>query len=68
MTLKKYALRLIIFLLPLVSLFGMLEYKLSLIPNSYSYKKQLIEKNAGKIQILVLGSSHAYNDFNPAVW
>lgn len=36
------------------------------IPNEYAYKREYIEKHADSIQILFLGSSHAYLGINPA--
>lgn len=36
------------------------------IPNEYSYKREYLEKHADSIQVLFLGSSHAYLGVNPA--
>jgi hypothetical protein len=42
-----------------------LEVSLRLIPNSYSTKKAYLDKNSEKIEILILGSSHAADGINP---
>ena len=36
------------------------------IPNDYSYKREYLDINAAEIEVLFLGSSHAYRDINPA--
>lgn len=35
------------------------------IPNDYLYKRVYLDKHAGDIEVLFLGSSHAYRDINP---
>lgn len=51
--------------MPLVLLAGVLENMIRNIPNSYSYKKNYLDKNAGNIEVLIFGDSHAYNGVNP---
>lgn len=65
---KSFCLKFIIFILPLISIFGFIEYKLSQMPNSYIIKKQLLDRKAGKIQVLITGTSHAYTGINPNFW
>lgn len=36
-------------------------------PNSYSYKWEWMDRNAGRVKTLVLGNSHAYYDVNPSL-
>lgn len=42
-----------------------IEFKVGNLPNSYTVKKQCIEDNANKIDVLVFGSSQAHSDINP---
>jgi len=58
--LKKIA----IFLLPFLFLYPLLEIKLSQIPNYYIQKKEYLESQLSKIEILSTGSSHG-NSINP---
>lgn len=60
MMIGKLVKRLIIFLLPILLGFGVLEYYLRAIPNDYSYKKEYLEENVETIELLILGSSHYY--------
>jgi hypothetical protein len=55
-----------LFLLPLALLVLWLEAGLSGIPNSYSLKKKNLEKQLPDIELLIVGSSHAYFDIDPA--
>lgn len=43
-----------------------MEVSLRKITNDYSYKKNYLDKNAEKVQVLILGSSHTYYGINPA--
>lgn len=47
-------------------LFFLMEVLLRQIPNDYSLKYNYLEHNGGSIQVLILGSSHAYWGVNPA--
>ncbi len=57
--------RLLLFLLPLFSLFVYLEINLRHIPTSYYLKRDLLEKNANKIEVLNVGSSQSLYGFAP---
>jgi hypothetical protein len=59
--------KVILFLIPLITFLGLIEWNLSRIPNSYTLKDHL-SRTPADIQILVLGSSHSYFDINPSVW
>lgn len=48
-------------------LFGALEWVAESIPNSYTYKRNYMEQQGGKIKTLILGSSNAYDGLNPSV-
>jgi hypothetical protein len=52
-------------MLPILVAAILLEISLRQIPNNYSYKKNYIEKNAGNINTLILGNSHAFYGFDP---
>lgn len=56
-----------LYLLPIVILAIGLEVYVESIPNSYTYKRQYMEKHAAKIQTLVLGSSYAYDGIDAEV-
>ena len=57
-----------ILLVPFLIFLAWAEYKLSSMPNSYSKKLTLLEKNSTSIEVLVLGSSHTAHAINPAFW
>lgn len=55
-----------IFTLP-IFIFGVSsEYLLRKIPNDYLFKKEFLDKNSDNIEVLFLGSSHAFYGINPA--
>ena len=62
---KKFLIKISLFLLPFITLFTLLEYGLRKIPNDYSYKNQYLKNHSSKIEVLFLGSSHAYFGINP---
>ncbi len=63
---KKFIIRLIYFFFPLLIIGTFMEVSLRKITNDYSYKKNYLDKNAEKVQVLILGSSHTYYGINPA--
>ena len=63
---KLFSKRVLIFLLPVVIIIALWEYGLSTIPNSYSIKNAQMEAQAGQIEALVLGGSHALRGVDPA--
>ncbi|HOY32873.1 MAG TPA: hypothetical protein PKW80_13425 [Bacteroidales bacterium] len=62
---KKFIPRFILFILPLLLLFVLMEAFLRMIPNDYLLKKKYLDVHAEKIQTLVFGSSHAFRGINP---
>jgi hypothetical protein len=62
---KKFLIRVLVFLLPFVIFFGWIEIKARQLPNTYALKKRNIEKQLDSIHILALGSSHAFDDIDP---
>lgn len=65
MILKKFIKSLSVFFAPLLLLAILSEVALRHIPNDYSLKKHYLDKNAKNIQVLILGSSHAYFGLDP---
>jgi hypothetical protein len=55
----------VFFILPLLIMLVCMEVLLRSIPNDYSYKKNYLDTNSNNIEILCLGSSHAYYGINP---
>jgi hypothetical protein len=53
------------FIIPILLLGIFAELLLRNIPNDYSYKKSYLDKNSGSIEVLFLGTSHAYYGINP---
>lgn len=62
---KRFIYTLILFIIPLVLLFGALEYGLRNIPNDYSFKNHWQEQNISSVKILVIGSSLGYYGIRP---
>jgi hypothetical protein len=62
---KRFFIRLMMILLPFLVVFLIIEYKASRLPNSYAQKKHSLLEQAPNIRVLVLGSSHAFDDINP---
>lgn len=63
---KIFIKHLFLFLLPIFILGFSLEFLLRKIPNDYLFKKEFLDKNADSIEVLFLGSSHAFSGINPA--
>ncbi len=59
--------RLSVFLLPLALVFGAWEILLRRIPNDYSFKREQLDLSAGRLEVLVLGSSPSYDAVDPAL-
>jgi hypothetical protein len=57
---KKFILKSILFLIPVLFFVVFLENKIRSIPNDYSIKKEYLDKNSNKIEVLILGNSHSY--------
>ena len=62
---KKFIIKLLLFLLPILSIGIILEVLLRQIPNDYKFKKEYLDKYADKIEVLILGSSHSFYGINP---
>jgi hypothetical protein len=62
---RKFLLKLVYLIIPLVLFFFYLEYNLGKIPNSYSFKRESLEKRLDSTEVLVLGSSQVTYGINP---
>ncbi|HYF02911.1 MAG TPA: D-alanyl-lipoteichoic acid biosynthesis protein DltD [Patescibacteria group bacterium] len=62
----KFLFKTILFLLPLVIVFGYVEWQLRGMKTTYTIKKRDFEKQLDSVEILVLGSSHALYGIDPA--
>jgi hypothetical protein len=62
---RKFAIKMSLYLVPLLILMSIMEFTLRSIPNEYKYKKTYLEGNGDKIQTLILGNSHSYYGVNP---
>jgi hypothetical protein len=62
---KKYFLKLFIFLVPVIIVGGIMELMLRHIPNDFRNKKQFLDANSEQIQVLILGGSHTLYGINP---
>ncbi len=60
--------RLLLFLTVPVILVLILEYNLASVSNSYTLKRNCIEKDPAKVEMIILGSSQAHYDINPAAF
>lgn len=62
---RNILLKLLLFAMPFVVLFAFLETRARRIPNSYFIKRTNLENHLDSLQILVLGSSQAFDDVDP---
>ncbi|HMJ69481.1 MAG TPA: hypothetical protein VK508_11315 [Cyclobacteriaceae bacterium] len=62
---KLYLRRVCFFLLPIALACVALELMLRRIPNDYSHKRNYLDKNSRQIEVLFLGSSHAFYGIDP---
>lgn len=54
-----------IFITPIIVFLVIMEILTRKIPNDYSYKKNYLDKYSNEIEVLSLGSSHAFYSINP---
>jgi hypothetical protein len=62
---KKFIVKTVWFILPLILISIPMEFLLRQIPNEYVYKKEYLDSHSNEIQTLVLGSSHFYFGIDP---
>jgi len=63
---KEFLKKIVLFFFPIIFIFCGAEYILRHIPNDYSSKNNYLKQNGNEIEILILGSSHAYRGINPS--
>jgi hypothetical protein len=61
----RWLLRCVVFALPLVALTAFTEVRMRTVPNSYTKKRAALERRAAGLEVLVLGSSHAFRGVAP---
>ncbi|MES2863373.1 MAG: hypothetical protein V4666_04585 [Bacteroidota bacterium] len=62
---KKFLIHLSKIILPILFFLLVLEIAIRKIPNDYQLKREYLDKNAGEINTLILGSSHTFYGLNP---
>lgn len=62
---KKFLIQVFLITLPIILAFLLMEYLLRKTPNDYLYKNEYLACNSANIETLILGSSHAYYNFDP---
>ena len=65
---KRFLLKILIYVLPIIALSILIESVVERIPNSYTYKRQYMEQHAASIYTLVLGHSCAYDGIDAEIW
>lgn len=63
---KKFLITLLAFFIPVLCVLAGLEYLVRNAPNEYLYKAEWMEKNAPRVETLILGTSHAFYGINPS--
>lgn len=62
---KSFIVRFVAFTVPLLLVFMSAEILTRMIPNEYAYKRAILDTRKNEIEILFLGSSHAFYGINP---
>lgn len=62
---KAFIKRILLLFLPIFLLMVIAEYEMHRQPNSYKYKHHWMQKNASRVDCLILGSSHTYYGVRP---
>lgn len=62
---RKFVVKLSILILSLLPLFGVIEYKARSIPSNFAVKRERLEQNIDKAQVIIAGASHAYYGIYP---
>lgn len=65
---RRFLLKLLLFLGPIVLALGLVECGLSRLQTGYATKRGLLERNIGGARVLVTGSSHAYYAVQPRLF
>ena len=65
---RRFFLKLFLFLAPILLALGLVEYGLSRLTTGYETKRRLLERHVGDARVLVTGSSHAYYAVQPRLF
>lgn len=63
---KNFIKQLVIFIIPLIVIFIILEYAIRQIPNTYKYKNEWMLQHADNLNTLIVGNSHCMSGINPS--
>ena len=63
---KRFLILVVLFFIPLLCVLAGLEYLVRKTPNEYQYKAEWMAKNAGRVETVILGTSHAFYGINPS--
>jgi hypothetical protein len=66
MNLRRFILKLLVFILPVAASLLYIEHRLAAIPNSYNSKHDNFKEQADSVEVLVLGASEATYGINPS--
>ena len=64
---RRFIRNIALYALPVLIIAVALEFVAESIPNSYTYKRDYMEQHGAQIEMLILGSSNAYDGLNPSV-
>ncbi|MFT3793791.1 hypothetical protein [Flavobacterium sp.] len=62
---KKTPIRLLVFLFPILLVWGAVEFFYRSVPNNYTLKYDYMERHASEVEVLLLGNSHSLFGLNP---
>lgn len=63
----RFAVRIILFISPLLLLIGVVERQANSVPSNYAIKRAKLEQNIESAKVIITGSSHAYYGIKPAL-
>lgn len=63
---KRFILKTLLLILPILLFATVMEVLLRYIPNDYRFKRKYLDSHSGEIETLILGSSHSFYGIDPA--
>ncbi len=63
---KVFLRKILVFFIPIVIVWGALEWFYRTVPSNYTYKHKIIKERYNEIETLILGDSHAFFGVNPS--
>lgn len=64
---RRFVKHIVLFALPIVLVAIIMEIVTESIPNSYTFKREYMDRHAGQLRTVILGSSYAYDGLAPEV-